>query len=236
MGDVKKSYWDSGFGANIERAKKEAQKRQNRFYLKPDQSKTIVFLDDEPFCFNEHNPLLNGTYKDNWFICRSGMPDDPRCPLCQCRVKRYYVGFLSILDLDGYVNREGDEVKNIRCLFPMKLHTLEIMGKQKKKRGTLVGAKYEVSRSTNKNAAAVGDMFEFVGFVDLKSKEFQYVSKLDGKPHQPEPFDYKSIFKPLSYREMLGLGFGTTTDGDDDSDNDLVTSGNSADDDEDTLY
>jgi len=201
-------WWDVGFeGEHIERAKREATKKQRRFYMKNDTSRDLIFLDDEPFCITEHNPRINGTWKDNWFTCRRGMEDDPRCPLCMSNVKRYFVGFLTVLDTTGFVGDDGKEIKNLPYLYPLKMESLKLVKQLKREYETLVNAKFTVSRTSGK-APNIGNMFAFKGYVDINSDEFKYTSRLDGKRYSPEPFEYKKILEPIGFDEMRALGVG----------------------------
>jgi hypothetical protein len=84
----------------MEAARNESRKGSaSRYFLKAGETKRIIMLDDDVFCIWEHNPKVNGEFW-HYFTCRKGAdPDDPGCPMCLSKVKRYYVGFITILDV-----------------------------------------------------------------------------------------------------------------------------------------
>ena len=195
---------------SLEKAEKEgASSTQRRLWIPKGAQKRVVFLDDEPFCFWEHNPKINGQFKDNWYTCRKGL-DDNGCPLCASKVSRYYVGFVTVLDVDGFTSKKDGKVyKNFRQLLPMKTDTLKRFKIYKQRKTTLVGARYALARVGEK-APTCGDDWDFEDYVDLDDKQFWYESKLEGKKKRPEPFDYLELFKPLSPKEMMSLGVGSS--------------------------
>lgn len=203
------AWFNQGFGGDhLDKAEKEsANKAPKRFWMKPDTSKKIIFLDDEPFCIWEHALQINGSWIGNDFTCRKGMQDDARCPFCNSNSRRTYVGFLTILDVDGWTNDKGKKFRNIRRLFPMKMKTLKQFKKLKERKKSIVGCMYEMTRSSS-DAAVVGDMFDFLDKVDpFEDEQYFYKSKMDkGKKKPPEVYNYKEIFKPISAKEMLDVG------------------------------
>lgn len=189
---------------SLEEARKASTSPQKRLWLKPDTSRKVVFLDDRPFCFWEHNPKINGEFKNNWFSCRKGLPGG--CPMCNSRVQRYYIGFVTILDVEGFVSKkDGKHIKNFRQLLPMRMKTLKQFKAIRQRKTTLVGAKFDLVR-TSREAASCGDVFDFIEYVDLEDQQFWHDSKLEGKKVPPEPFDYKKIFEPMSVKDMMGIG------------------------------
>jgi hypothetical protein len=207
---------------DIDKARKESSSGSaRRFWLKAKEAKRVIFLDDEPFCVWEHNPVINGEFW-HWFTCRKGIdPSDPMCPLCVSKVKRQYTGYLTVLDATGWQDRKGNLVLYNRKLFPMTLKTLELFNAIKKKKTTLVGAQFELMR-TSKDAVKVGDHWDFEEFVKpFDDEKYFFESKLEGKKKPPEPFDYVKLMEPLSSAEMQGLGVGGSSDygsgGDDNS-------------------
>jgi len=189
---------------DIDSAKKESQsKSARRFYLKEKESKHVVFLDDEVFSVWEHNPVINGSEFWHFFTCRKGVdPSDPVCPMCAAGIARTYTGYLTILDNTGWKNKKGDIIKNNRQLFPMTLKSLERYNVIKAKKTSLVGARFELTR-TSKDALKLGDMWDFETYVKpFEDEQFWFDSKIQNKKLPPEPFDYMEVLKPLSSEEM----------------------------------
>jgi hypothetical protein len=58
----------------------DGPKKTRRFWMPPGSEKVLIFLDDEPFVFWEHNLKLNGSWR-NWFTCLA--PMGMECPLCK---------------------------------------------------------------------------------------------------------------------------------------------------------
>lgn len=191
-----------------EQAKKESSSRSvPRFWMDPGDTKTIIFLDDKEFCLWEHHVKIGDRW-GNFFTCLKGMdPNDPKpCPFCLSGNKRQFSAFVTIIDCTGYTDKKtGKEHKYIRKLFPMTVTTLEKFVQRKKKRTSLVGAVWEVSRSGD-NSPKIGDDWEHKGEADIdKDLKLHYKSAKDNKLHPPEPYDYLNIFEPLTEAEMRAV-------------------------------
>jgi hypothetical protein len=201
-----------------QREKESRSKKSRRFWLpSPDKGgqdgKQVIFLDDDFTCIWEHQLKINDSW-DNFFTCRQGVdPDDPRCPLCESGVKKYYVGFLTCLDATGWTTRKGEKVLYQRQLFPMKTETLKKVMLLKDTKTSLVGAKYHVRRVGDR-AATSGDMFDFMEYTKpFDDEQFWFQSRIEGKKKPPEVFDYEDIFAPLSFNEMVSYVDGSRAGG-----------------------
>ncbi len=164
--------------------------------------------------------------------------------MCESKFGRYYVGFLTVLDVDGWVSTKGKnkgEVigKNQRLLLPLKTKSLKRYNIIKKKKTSLVGAMFDLTR-TDENAPTCGDMFDFIETVDLDDEKYWYESKLEKKMKAPEVFDYLKLFKPMSRGEMAAIGRGASAPSkkkeSSDGENDYEGDGDSGGGDKDTLY
>jgi hypothetical protein len=214
---------DSWYQKNVDNddlKKKEAEQQSGsgvrRLWIKPETSMRVIFLDDEQFSIWEHNPMVNNSYKDSHYTCTKGM--EGGCALCDSKFYRYYIGFLSVLDAEGWVSTKGKNKgetvgKYARQLLPMKtksLRQLNVIKQNMKADGkSLVGAMFTLTR-TGSDSPTCGDVWTYVKHVDLDSEEFMFKSKLDNKMKSPEPFDYLKVFKPLSRREMTDVGRGAS--------------------------
>lgn len=223
----------SGFGGkHVKRAKEESKSRVPlRFWLNKGTTKEILFLDDEPKYLFEHRIKTvgkNGKTKIREFTCRRGMT--PGCPYCLSDLYRSYTGFLTVLDLTGYRDGQGNEHKNIRKLFAMGLTMQDRFERFRKKKDGLVGWIVECCRNDTNSNSALGDDFEFVKRIpDLsKAKEYFFTSKMEGGKAKPsEPYDYATVLAPYSVEEMKmiqeGLGddassYSSTNKSNDDDD------------------
>jgi len=194
---------------DLEQAKREsAGGSARRFFLRAEETKHIIMLDDVPFSIWEHNPTINGEFW-HYFTCIKGInPEDPVCPMCMSRIKRMYTGYITILDATGWKDKKGNLVRYNRQLFPMTLKTLKRFNVAKDKKTSLVGAQFEITR-TSSDAVKVGDMWDFEDYVDpFKDEEYWFTSKLQKKKMPPEPFNYKEIFAPMSSAELKSIASG----------------------------
>jgi len=178
-----------------EREVEEKQKTYvNRFWLPPDSTATIVFLDDNPPIIEEHQLQIDGDWR-HWLTCLR-MVGEP-CPVCDTLDnKAYTVGFYTILDMSEWKDKSGKIHKNELKLFPAKFKTLQVLKRLSAKRGSLEGCAFEVYRSTS-DAPNTGDVFDF-------ERKLTKDEILELNP-EAKPFDYAEILKPKEVGELLAL-------------------------------
>ena len=165
------------FDKQAEQAKANA--RTFRFLLKPNESARIVILEDEPAAVVEEHFIR--TDRPRNIVC----PGDG-CPLCASGNKKSLVAYFTILHLTKIEREGGDPIVNPIRMLGAKSFTAEYLIRQHEKRGGLQGCVFDVERSTRKQAASVGDIWEFV----------EKISKADIKKLNPEA-------KPLNFQEEL---------------------------------
>lgn len=243
MSETKKGSWyETGYsGVGREAARIESMHGPNRFWMPENSKKQIVFIDDEPACIHEHNPKLNGSWK-NWLTCLQGVADDVPCCEILGANTRGYVGFFTVIDCTEWVDKKGNKYQYEIKLFPAKLKTLKKFAMKKEDRGSLVGALYTVVRTDSKSPSC-GDDFEFIREADL-TKLFQVAnykgkklpelySKLGDNPENMErmkavfqlqlddkgvvvpkivPFNYYEVLKPKSPKEIREMLRGAKVD------------------------
>jgi len=195
-------------------------------------TKDLIFLDDSPLCFHEHNPKINGDWK-NWLTCLQAVSDDGAacCEILGAK-SRYYVGYFTVVDCSKWTDKKGNTYQYEIKLLPAKLKSLKKFEMKKKDRGSLVGCLYKSSRSDDK-AASIGDEFEFQKEADLVKlyevanyrgkkmselygkavenedamRNLKRIFKLqmgtDGKPlPKLVPFNYHALFTPKSAKDV----------------------------------
>lgn len=209
-----KPWWMSGSEATEEAlVEQERNKRQPlRFWLRADETKEIVFLDDAGFAFYEHNLKINGRW-GNHYTCIRGI-DARGCPLCNHfgstgAGKRYLVTLRSVIDLTPFDTRDGEHREWSRKVLAAKTRTNKTLERKRKTRGSLIGAKYSVTR-TDAKVENCGDDFEFVEEIDLG--RFRYMDKHEKVEKPIEPVDYAEVYKPLDYTVLRSLIQDTETD------------------------
>jgi hypothetical protein len=180
-----KSWYQKGF-STTEYDKERAEQRSrfwppNRFFLKAGEAKRIVFLDDEPFCFDEHNPTIDGDWR-NWLTCLQSTYDDVVCCEKLGAKSRYRTGYYTVVDCSEWTNKNTGVVHQFEVkLFQAKVKTLKNLQVIKEKRGGLAGKMFE-SRRVDSKSPNVGEMFDFEREVDLE-KMFEVANQW-GKPLQ----------------------------------------------------
>lgn len=198
------NWYKTGFGG-IDDAEKE-QASHNipwDFWLRPSESAEITFLDDECFEFWEHELEIANKW-GNYFTCLRGI--DPKgCPICDSfgEKHRYYVGLFTIVDHRETVDKRGNKRFDQRRLLRAKMKSLKKLRRQKEKRGSLVGARFLVTRNSSEEPR-IGDEWEWCKDRDLAKEPFAYRGK-DGKTVTLEPTNYKEAFAPKSYAAIKAL-------------------------------
>lgn len=265
--DKKKSWAQQGFdGTKQEEERLATMYGPNRIWVKPGTSQEFVFVDDTPFCFYEHNPKIDGNWK-NWVTCLQNVTDGGEVPCCEIlgANSRYYVGYLTVVDMSKWTDKKGNVHQYEVKLLPAKLKTLKKFKRKKEERGSLVGCIYRTTREDDKSAN-VGDEFEFIKEADL-SKVFDvanykgtklaemyskaaespeqlailqkiFTLSMDGGKILPKVpmFNYYSIFSPKAPRDLRTLLAGATMDRDDDAKGSDTKSGGAAGADEDIPF
>lgn len=190
-----------GYEIADKREKEIEERRKNtvrRFWLKPEGTTKIVFLDDNPPIIDEHQVKIDGDWK-HWFTCNSVIGAE--CPHCKAGNKPSVTGFYTILDMSEWTDSKGNVHRNERQLFSVKLKTLKKLKRASAKQRAkgfdgLVGCVFEVYR-TDSDAPNTGDDYEFIE--RLTEEELK---DLVGKNGTIEPFDYAQILAPKTEEEM----------------------------------
>jgi hypothetical protein len=140
--------------------------------MPPDSRREIVFVDSEPAAIYEHNPKINGTFR-NWVTCIRDV-DDRGCPACEKLGDRdrYLVGYFTVVDLSKWVDKKGVTHQFETCFLPVKFGGLKKLrrkaddAKEAGRTSGLAGQLYRISRDTDKDASSGGE-FEWVRPVDM---------------------------------------------------------------------
>lgn len=243
MSETKPAWASEGYeGTKREEDRIAQQYGPNRMWMPVGTSKEVIFLDDEPVCFHEHNPKINGDWK-NWLTCLQAVSDDgaPCCEILGAK-SRYWVGYFTVVDCSKWTDKKGNTYQYEIKLLPAKLKSLKKFQMKKKDRGSLVGCLYKAARSDDK-AASIGDEFEFVKDADLTKlydvanyrgkkmaelyskavenedamrnlkRTFKLQMGTDGKPlPKLVPFNYYALFEPKSAKDVRMMLAGVKPD------------------------
>lgn len=193
-----------------------------RFWMKQGTEREIIILDesldDAFFCYEHGLQDSNGKWGREHSIC---VKEHENCPLCSASEdeksgvgRSYYVMFLTILDLDPYVNKQGEEIPYTKKLMAVKgtqinefAKTLE---KAEENNGTIRGLYMVMSRGNETNSASIGtptilDNEKLYDLVPEEELEEDYwneavVNEQSGAVYKEEgsdiePFDYAELFE-----------------------------------------
>jgi hypothetical protein len=162
-----KSWYETGYGGvNREQDRMDNYTSgPNRLWLPPKGERDIVFVDDEAFCIHEHNPKMNGSWR-NWMTCLKPVMDNPPCCAKMGEKSAYYIGFYTIIDCSEYIDKNGNKHQYEVKLLGAKLKTLQKLRRKREQKGALAGTMWHVVREDQKSPS-VGDEFEFVRPVDM---------------------------------------------------------------------
>lgn len=202
MSDDAASWYDQGYtGMKKEEERISQLGGPQRVWVKPQTAGEFVFIDDEPFCFYEHNPKMNGHWR-NWITCVKGMADSAPCCDEIGEKTRYYVGYFTVVDCSKWTDKKGNTYQYEVKFLPAKLKTLKKFKRKKEDRiqaggSGLIGCLYKAHREDDKSPS-IGDEFEFQREVDL-AKLFQ-VANYKGKK-LPELFA-KAAEDPSSLEKL----------------------------------
>jgi hypothetical protein len=201
--------------AKAEKAKQEAGKLW-RFWMPPDDERTITFLDGElgedgmldiPM-FYEHQIRLNGQYEN--FVC---VGEQEPCPLCEKGDSRSsLVGVLTVIDHTPHKIKSGPNagkvIKNTKKLFVCKRQTIKKLSKKATKTNGLAGCTFEVSRTGDKEPSVGSDfeLLEQLGAAEL-------MAKYELKPEDLVAANYADEITYRSAAELVELGAGKALGG-----------------------
>jgi hypothetical protein len=179
--------------------------RKYRFFLRPGESKRVLFLQDEKDFVNyhEHEIVLPTGRVRVW--CSRSNDSRNRCYLCDLGLKKYWVAVGTILDLDGFITREGRRVKPVKRIYAIKYRSSSVLSMYIRDlmseipNFTLKYAEFKVSRTPTSNSPSSGDLFTFVKI--WKKEDVEKLASENGislSPYQPSDFvtiytDYKML-------------------------------------------
>lgn len=235
------SWYSSGFdGMDKEQERQDRRYGPSRLYVKASTSKELVFVDDAPACIYEHNPQINGNWK-NWTTCVQGVHDEVVCCQKLGPDTRYYCGYLTVVDCSSWTDDKGKTHQFGLKLVQGKMKTLKRWKRKKEDRGGLAGHLYRTTRE-DKMSPSCGDEWEWQREADMAKlfdianyrgkvlpelwaeaeadpkkmeslmRTFQ-IKPLEGKlPRVVPPFNYYELLKPKDPQDLRILLGGAQTD------------------------
>src|SRR5262245_58060147 len=179
----------------------------NRLWVKPGTKTTGMFLDSQPWCIYEHNPYLDGSWRNQTTCPGADNPDG--CPLCEIGDEPDYVGFLSWADFSTWTDQKGNEHTFTKKLFPMKQKVWKILAAAAEKRGDLTGWIVECFR-TAKEEPATGLSYDFEEKIEKSQWKARFGSRIITYGDQTvdtylQPIDYETVLAPKPTGELRRL-------------------------------
>ena len=188
--------------------------KKRRFWLPPDKSAIVTFLDSPSFFIREHQLHIGGSWQ-NYETCLS---DFDNCPLDEAGMKPSYVVAATIIDHTEFVLKKGPNagtlIKNQKRLIVFKSTArLKILKQKERKEGDLTYCQFEATRYTAKECSTSED-FQYIKTLTLEEVKAFAPATMLGKSGQQEPvdpnewikpFDYPEVFKPKSADELRAL-------------------------------
>lgn len=191
--------------AEQEQRQSDSKNRVRRFWLQRGTERRVTFLDGDldengellMTTGYEHNLYMNGRW-NNFFIC-TGNEDEP-CPICEEGKVASYIAVFTVIDHTKFTDRTGKEHKDVVSLLVAKRQTQQLLEMQAAKRKGLTGCTFDVARTQEEQAAAVGTMFDYVGKNPLKAIRNKF--GVEG------PLEYEKVLNYKTADELRKMGFG----------------------------
>ena len=216
-------------------------KGPRRAWMPPEVTNRYLFLEDEPFCFFEHQFQANGTWK-NWEPCKTRNNMENTCAVCDRYPDRTssFIGYHSVINLTPWTSKKGTTYCYGREMYGAKLGGKDNPGVLKelqrlrdKHGGHTRGLVIDCFRS-GKKTSTVGDKLEVVDKIDsdaivawVKNQIAEHLEYIN-KGREPEkiitmekflswnpiePFNFEEIIKPRTNAQLLSiLGAGSSQD------------------------
>lgn len=159
----KKKWFSTGYDS----AKQEEQRLAtmygpNRIWIKSGGSAEFVFVDNEPITLYEHNPKINGEWK-NWITCLTGIYEPVCCEKLGAKSK-YYTGYWTVVDCTKWTDKKGNTHQYELKFFPGKHKTVKRF-EMRTQTKPITGILWKSTRLDDKSPN-VGDEFEQLRDVD----------------------------------------------------------------------
>ncbi len=177
--------------------------KKRRFWLPPDKSAVITFLDSPQFFLREHQLFIGGSWQ-NYETCLS---DFDNCPLDEAGMKPSYVVAATVIDHTEFVLKRGPNagtrVKDQKRLIVFKSTArLKILKQKERQNDDLTYCQFEATRYKATECSTSEDFSYIKTLTPEEVKAFAPATVI-GKSGQPEPVDPADWIKPFNYPEVF---------------------------------
>lgn len=212
-------YGDAGWQRDAEERERAAARKMGgddyqpfRFFQKVGESAYLLFLDDPIAFVEEHGLYQPGANPPiSWHTC--GMDFFGRCPLCDGaklypdkKAGKSLTLYGTVLNLTGYRNKKGEEVKLAKNLIQLKQKVrAKIPDKKQLAGGSMAWSIWKFTRYDKQSGT--GEDFDFIKKVtpaDLQADPelMKFVPKEIPFEEFIQPFDYGKILAPKSLENL----------------------------------
>lgn len=190
---------------------KEIERRRNRifdFYLKPDESAKITFLDGKlnsdkllvPVSVWMHTVKQGSRFED--FVCLQAAEET--CPICESGHNKFLARLFTVIDHRANKDRNGKVHKNEKKLLVAKDRSSKYFQKLASDLGRLRFISFEVTRTSDTDPR-VGNHYTVI-------KQWQnpkdFMNKFKLKKEQVMPANYEEVLNFVPAEELRARGFG----------------------------
>jgi hypothetical protein len=166
---------DTGFGGiEKEEARQASSRGPRRFFMKKNDRKQLIFVDQRPACIHEYNPKLNGSWT-NWFTAPKSDPNYPDMESAMTTINKhlggkyrdYYVGYFTVVDCTEWKSKDGTKNRYELKFFPAKMGSLKLIQSRIEDFGGIAGKAINVRRTDEQKSPAVGNVFDMEKEIDM---------------------------------------------------------------------
>ena len=166
----------------------------------------IVVLDNEPEFFRYEHEISEKNGDTVHYDCLQETQEN--CPVCdETGNQSYYALFLTVLDLEGYEDKNGNRVPWSRKLFVVKAGMQRTWVRQFENHGSLRGRIFTVIRDNDKSPRTGNEIVD-TGKKFSEKKLATYINTYkdrNGKTHTEDcsqPYNYDELFPPMTREEL----------------------------------
>ena len=194
-------------------ARREAQQSMSgapfRFFCPVGGEREIVIVDEMPDFFRHEHNLKDGHGK--WRIFTSCIAENANCPVCMSSPEKgaYFAMYLTIIDLNPYVNGDNIEVPWSKKLLVVKPQQQKKIMRLYERLGSLRGVVLRMVRDGEKDAS-IGNDIEHIDTMN-EDQLAEYYNEYVDKKNQTvqvfgnEAFDYDAIFPAQSEEQLAAI-------------------------------
>lgn len=180
-----------------------------RYWMPPNTERKVIVLDESPDFYRYEHALMNRDTNRN-DLYTDCVNEFETCPVCENSDSRpYYAMYLTVIDLEGFTTRGGEEVEWSRKLFVVKSGMQRQWVREFERNGSLRGKVFTIFRDGDKDPVTGNQIEEDLeeepySDADLADYERSWTDR-DKKEHTEDcsvPYAYDEIMPEMSFDEL----------------------------------